>query len=222
MLANIPNGTLTVHLAIDVQRRVWEQLPEERIQKLATEVRKFADRLRENNIPTLWVVMGNQDTLCADPVAKAYASAKYRLIPNVQEDELIFVKTLSDAFYTPGLEEYLKERGVKKMVISGQQTRFCVADTIEGALACGFSCCGIVNLMADAELPDSGHNNATLHVNVLQAISTGRGFDYYRDVQLILQSDTDFLAARTLQSDTQSAVPELKSRWQKQPIVLQL
>lgn len=55
-------------------------------------------------------------------------------------NEKIFDKSYNSAFYpSTGLTEYLNEKNVKKIIIVGLQTNFCIDATIKSGLEHGFS-----------------------------------------------------------------------------------
>src|SRR5262249_26369831 len=95
--------------------------------------------------------------------------------------EVVIGKTASDAFDGTSLEAELHRRGVKRLVVVGMQTEFCVDTTCRRALSLGFD----VTLVADGHTTRDGvlaaadvirHHNAVLpslahpthHVNVVR------------------------------------------------------
>lgn len=75
----------------------------------------------------------------------------------VQADDLRLRKTASDAFHATPLEALLRERAVRRLIVCGLQTEYCVDTTVRRALALGYP----VTLVAD------GHS--TLDNGVLSA-----------------------------------------------------
>ena len=64
-----------------------------------------------------------------------------------EKDEKIFNKKYNSAFRKTGLREYLQEKGVERLIVTGMQTDFCVDATIKAAFEYGF----------DVIVPRGGH-----------------------------------------------------------------
>ena len=86
----------------------------------------------------------------------------------VEESDLRLRKTTPDAFLRTGLQSMLEERGVRRLIVCGMHTEFCVDTTVRRALALGYP----VVLVADAHTSAGNeavtpqqviaHHNATL------------------------------------------------------------
>ncbi len=76
---------------------------------------------------------------------------------NVRESDLIVHKTGSDAFHKTELHDQLQAFGIKRLVVCGFQSEFCVDSTVRRALALGY----------DVTLVSDGHS--TLDTSVLTA-----------------------------------------------------
>ena len=61
-------------------------------------------------------------------------------------DEPTFSKSVGDAFSNPALGDWVAESGAKGVILLGAATNFCVAATVEGALAKGLG----VTVVSDA------------------------------------------------------------------------
>lgn len=64
-----------------------------------------------------------------------------------EKDEKVFNKKYNSAFRKTGLREYLQEKGVERLIVTGMQTDFCVDATIKAAFEYGF----------DVIVPRGGH-----------------------------------------------------------------
>jgi nicotinamidase-related amidase len=105
-----------------------------------------------------------------DPEGMPEGSEAWQLYPRLltSPTDLRVGKTANDAFHRTGLDEALCARGVKRLVVCGAQSEFCVDSTVRGALAHGYE----VTLVADGHTTlDNGvltagqivaHENATL------------------------------------------------------------
>lgn len=67
--------------------------------------------------------------------------------------EVVLPKTSDDAFVGTGLEQLLREVGVRTIVVGGLQSEMCVAATARGAMASGFSVVLPRDLHATREVP---------------------------------------------------------------------
>ncbi|HMN78915.1 MAG TPA: cysteine hydrolase family protein [Burkholderiaceae bacterium] len=87
---------------------------------------------------------------------------------DVEESDLRVRKTTPDAFLRTSLQSMLGERGVRRLIVCGMHTEFCVDTTVRRALALGYP----VVLVADAHTSAGNeaispqqviaHHNATL------------------------------------------------------------
>jgi nicotinamidase-related amidase len=159
-----PNPNLNmVHLAIDVQRKYIGPIysPQKRM-LFPGQIRQFADTLRVYDIPTIWVVAGNDDPRTRDldrDEYKLYANKKifpaaidiYGLdLVEPRDDEAIFVKLGNDCFAFPRLQEYLDQQGVQTCIITGMNTYYCVRASILGAINANFHPIAIFDKLAHA------------------------------------------------------------------------
>lgn len=81
--------------------------------------------------------------------------------------EVVIGKTASDAFHETALQTELERRGVKRLVVTGMQTEYCVDTTCRRAISLGYD----VTLVADGHTTRDGlmpadeiirHHNAVL------------------------------------------------------------
>lgn len=83
-----------------------------------------------------------------------------QLIPEMNvnaEQDSVFIKTFPNCFRDTGLEQQLRQRGVKQLVIAGMKTEFCVDTTCRAAPERGFK----TVLISDAHTTmDSEHLSA--------------------------------------------------------------
>ena len=55
-----------------------------------------------------------------------------------REGERVFDKTVSSSFHRTGLDEYLKGKGVERIVLCGMQTEYCIDTTCKIAFELGY------------------------------------------------------------------------------------
>lgn len=84
-----------------------------------------------------------------------------------QTGDLIIEKTASDAFYRTPLEKDLRRHGVKRLLLTGMQTEYCIDTTARAALSLGFDVVlpGDCHTTGDAALTAADiirHHNLTL------------------------------------------------------------
>jgi nicotinamidase-related amidase len=92
----------------------------------------------------------------------------WQLHPSFQpaEGDLVLDKTTRDTFASTALGEELEARGIKRLIIAGFQSEFCVRETTLGALGRGFE----VTLVSDGHSTcDSGGRTAAEISNAVNA-----------------------------------------------------
>lgn len=93
-----------------------------------------------------------------------YGSDAWKLAPELQvlSTDTYLRKSATDSFHNTELEQQLKSRGVKSLVICGLQSEFCVDTTTRRALALGYP----ATLVADGH---STMDNAVLSAAQISA-----------------------------------------------------
>lgn len=98
-------------------------------------VRRLIKAARENNIEIVYV---RHDDGNGAELTKGTAGFEiYRGFQPVG-NEKIFDKTVNSAFKGTGLLAYLREKGVRKLIIAGLQTDYCIDATVKCAFEHGF------------------------------------------------------------------------------------
>lgn len=90
---------------------------------------------RKNNIEVIYV---RHDDGCFTKLTKG--TAEYEIYDEFKpiDNEKIFDKNVNSPFKETGLLAYLKEKDIKKLIITGLQTDFCIDATIKCAFEHGF------------------------------------------------------------------------------------
>ena len=121
-------------LVVDVQQGLIDFHPY-RERELLEEIRALIDCARARGTEVLYVRHNEDDReglYRGSPAWQVHAAiAPFR-------DERVFDKRFSSAFKETGLDEYLKGRGVKTLVIAGMQTEYCIDATIKSAFERGY------------------------------------------------------------------------------------
>ena len=118
---------------------------------LADRIMALVATARAADVPVVWVIAcydpdkvsesqlarqraaGIDDTCCA---SGSWGAAFFGVTP--APDEPVVTKYCYDGFFRTGLDDLLKERGVRSIVATGVATHICVDSTVRGALFHGY------------------------------------------------------------------------------------
>jgi nicotinamidase-related amidase len=130
----------TALLVIDVQSALIANA--DRGPEVVTAIRGLVERARAADIIVVYL---QHCHATYEPMKKG--AAGWRIHPAVEPKpgELVIEKTASDGFYDTSLQGNLNRLGVKRLIVCGLQTEFCVDATCRAALSRGFE----VVLVAD-------------------------------------------------------------------------
>ncbi len=125
----------------------------ENLQKMLPKARRFLREARQKKIPIVHVQMTEGPEHIAENVKKKrietfgaeenWALAVpgtwgYELVFTPAEGEPVFQKNSYDVFSNPQVKQYLKEKGVKTLVVLGGYTHACVDSSVRSAVTHGF------------------------------------------------------------------------------------
>jgi nicotinamidase-related amidase len=116
-------------LVVDVQQGLIDAHPY-RANELLEEIGKLTGRARESGTEVIYVRHNEDDKdglFLGSPAWQVHSA----IVP--MEGEKIFDKRFSSAFKNTGLDEYLRGRGIKTLVVCGMQTEYCIDATIKSA-----------------------------------------------------------------------------------------
>lgn len=121
-------------LVVDVQRGLIDEHPY-REKELLNEIRALIDRAHESAVDVVYVRHGEDDANGLFP-----GSPAWQIHPDIapKPGDAIFDKHFSSAFKDTGLDEHLKGKGVKTLVVVGMQTEYCIDATIKSAFERGY------------------------------------------------------------------------------------
>lgn len=119
-----------VLLVIDTQKLITNERLFE-FNRFVTNVKELISKARENNIEVIYV---RHDDGQGQELTKGTDGFEIYEKFQPRDDEKIFDKTVNSAFKDTGLLEYLKDKKVKDIIITGLQTDFCIDATVK----CGF------------------------------------------------------------------------------------
>jgi nicotinamidase-related amidase len=121
-------------MVVDVQQMLIDSHPY-REAELLHEIRVLIDHARANGVEVVYVRHNEDDPkglLLGSPAWQVHAA----IAP--ESGEKIFDKRYSSAFKDTGLDEYLRGKGIKTLVIAGMQTEYCIDATIKSAFERGY------------------------------------------------------------------------------------
>lgn len=103
------------------------------------------DRARSSGTPVLYVQHNERSGMVTGtPLWQIHSAVTPR------EGEPVIQKESPDSFHETSLREELEARGIKRLVITGGQTQYCVDTTVRRAVATGYD----VLLVSDAHTTD--------------------------------------------------------------------
>lgn len=169
-------------LVIDVQQGLDNPALGQRNNPQAeTNIARLQANWRKNSLPIVHIRHNSTEPGSALRPELAGNAFKPATAPLAGEKQ--FGKTVNSAFIGTGLDEYLRENGIKTLVVVGLTTDHCVSTTVRMASNLGFQ----VKLVADATatFERTGHNGvhysademhdinlASLHQEFCQVLTT--------------------------------------------------
>ena len=130
----------TAMLVIDMQNALILEHPYDE-KRLIRTVSSMEDICRENDIEVIFIRHEDNTLVKGENGFEIYSQVAPK------KGEKIFDKKYNSAFRKTGLLEYLRGKGVTKLIITGMQTDFCVDATIKVAFELGY----------DVIVPRGGH-----------------------------------------------------------------
>ena len=168
-------------LVIDMQNYFWGI-----VESIIENLSRTIDMCRKVNVPVLFTQHGYDDPekdsgmlgqWWDDPII--VGTDKWELIPQVapREDEKVFSKMRYSAFYGTDLEQYLKSRGMKNIIIGGVMTNLCCETTARDAFIRDFRVFFLVDGTATIS---QAYHFATLH-------NLAYGFAYLKRCEEVIE-----------------------------------
>lgn len=124
----------TALLVVDVQNALVEEKPYE-IEKVLENIKKLIKACRESNTEVIYVQHNDKDG--GELEIGAHGWKIYEEIAP-EDGEKIINKNYNSAFKETELKEYLKEKGIEQLIITGMQTDYCIDATCKVAFEYGF------------------------------------------------------------------------------------
>lgn len=130
---------------IDVQLGMfWEEPPLYRGEELLTQLKDLINRARAADVPVIYVQHSDSD----ESELLHPSKSGWQIHPEIAplKDELVVGKLTPDSFYQTTLQKELEKRGIKKLILAGLQTEYCVDTTTRSAFSHNYD----VTLVTDA------------------------------------------------------------------------
>ena len=135
--------TDTALVVIDVQNGVVGEAYHR--DEVLSNIQLLLDRARSSGTPVLYVQHNEQVGMkSGTPLWQIHSAV------TPHEGEPVIQKESPDSFHETQLQEELDARGIKRLVITGGQTQYCVDTTVRRAVAVGYD----VLLVSDAHTTD--------------------------------------------------------------------
>lgn len=124
----------TALLIIDVQTALIEH-GMYKSEKVIENIRLLKEQAEKNQIEVIYVV---HDSGLGSILE--YNSPGWKVYKDIEpkNNEKLFNKKFNSAFKETGLKEYLNERGIKRLVVAGLQTEYCINFSLIGGLEHGY------------------------------------------------------------------------------------
>jgi nicotinamidase-related amidase len=171
-------GSDTALVVIDIQNFYFDGglLPLTRPVEAAEQARRVLDAFRAKHLTVIHVQHVPQSVMIVDG---GPADAQYRIRPVVAPavGERVITKRYANSFRETDLLDYLRAKGIKKLVIVGMQTHMCVEAASRAAADLGFEVTVVHDACATRPLEFGGHTASAIdvHTTALAAIKNSYG-----------------------------------------------
>jgi nicotinamidase-related amidase len=134
----LPDRPNTALLVIDVQKGVVAEAYDR--DRVIANIDTLVGRARDEDVPVIWVQHSDEEL--------PRESDEWQYVPELErlDSEPLVHKNYGDSFEDTELEEWLAERGIGRLVVTGAETDACIRSTIHGAFVRGYD----VTLVKDA------------------------------------------------------------------------
>jgi nicotinamidase-related amidase len=169
-----PAGPDTALVIIDIQNFYFEKgsLPLTGSVEAARQARRVLERFRARQLPVVHVRHVPKGMTLADGEP---TDPQYRIHPDVTPapGEKIVTKRYANSFRETELLDYLREKGIRKLILCGMQTHMCLEATARAAADFGFEVTVIHDACATRPLEFGGRTVPAdmVHAAALAALS---------------------------------------------------
>ena len=136
----------TAHLLIDVQRdfvhpKKWGTVQSEEI---ARNIGGLTAKFRQAGIAPYWIYYKEKNIFGFEKRASCAFGGFYKCAPS--RGDVLIGKDRDSAFKGSDINEVLREKGVKNLIVSGFNTSACVAQTVHDAIDRGYHVCVVEDM----------------------------------------------------------------------------
>ena len=129
--------TNTALLVIDVQNIFFHEThPIYNGEEVVSKIKALISKARVSGVPVIYIQHLVGDKLGIQIDGTPLGAIHQTITPT--ENDLVICKTTPDSFLGTNLDEVLKEKGIKKLIVTGFQTEFCVDTTCRRAFSMGY------------------------------------------------------------------------------------
>jgi nicotinamidase-related amidase len=154
-------------VVIDMQQGLFsEDTPRHDAAGLVRRLNRLAARLRDRGAPIVFIRHCGPDGDNLHPSQPGHA---FHSDLEVTSDDIIIAKRSCDAFLGTELQNILTDQGIRRLIITGCATDFCVDTTVRGALARGYETVVPVDGHTTADRPHLSATKIIEHHNAIWA-----------------------------------------------------
>jgi len=124
----------TALLVIDVQNALVSAEPYA-IKEVICNIERLINTCRKNNVEVIYIQHNDKIGEELEPQLEGWKIYK-EINPN--KNEKIICKNYNSAFKETNLKEYLEDKGINQLIITGMQTEYCIDATCKAAFEYGF------------------------------------------------------------------------------------
>jgi nicotinamidase-related amidase len=168
----------TALVVIDVQRGIMDDPGQTRVKEVHQEfdetvlrIRSLLDRARQARIPVIYVQHDGVPGHRLEPHTLGWP-IRAEITPRPEEP--VIHKRACDAFFETSLQEELAQRNVKRLVIAGCMTQYCIDTTVRRAVSLGYDVLLVADGHTTADTPTLRFEQIIAHHNaVLDGFDAG-------------------------------------------------
>jgi len=182
-----PKSGDTVLLMIDVQNTFFDQYSGDyayRANEILSRIKGLISRARKASIPIIYVQHDEDKGLPFEP-----GKPGWLINPEIapMKEDLVIHKRTPDSFYGTALQAELESRGIRRLIIAGFQTEWCIDTTVRRAYS----------LEYDVTVVEDAHSTCdTKILKAPQIIAHHNSIFGGRFAKLKKAEDIDFKAAK--------------------------
>lgn len=124
----------TALLVVDVQNAMVEDKPYE-VELVIANIKRLVDECRKNSIEVIYVQHSEGP---GEPLEEGSLGWDIYSEIGPMPGERVFCKHFNSAFKETGLKQYLEEKGIERLVLTGMQTEYCIDTSCRVAFEYGF------------------------------------------------------------------------------------